>query len=375
MTCATKTSFPSYQITKEVEANASYKDDEDGADERSDELDDGADFMVEEEEHDVYTLDDEWGTLISEHTKGIFQPILDAIAKRTPKILHDFAYTAYICSVRPDIVQDAKRRIEGNGAVRIEIENCVRRLLCHNVDGSIDGTIDIKTDQFWDELKHFQNRTGMFNWQTWLNSPDCISGNSAKWHDKYSRHHALVFGYIACQVTSKITGTRIKRTEHEKSDCLSKDACWGDEDEQFELGLLQWGVDVEQLKKPVGPRRLFKCWIEDWENVMDNGAVMRTRLLNKYGGMVFDDIDVDPVVRMRVSSTELKWIRREGWHAMAEPPDYVGDDDDKLEPLAITEEVLIELIKNTTQPEDLNVQMVKEGDNKVEVEEGEQHED
>jgi len=103
-------------------------------------------------------VDDEWGTLISEQTKGIFKPIIDAIAKRTPKILHDFAYTAYICSVRPDIVQDAKRRIEGNGAVRIEIENCVRRLLCHDVNGSIDGTIDIKTDQFWDELKHFQNR-------------------------------------------------------------------------------------------------------------------------------------------------------------------------------------------------------------------------
>jgi hypothetical protein len=149
--------FPSsYEVTKEVEADASYDDD---AEESSDESDDGgADFTLEEEDQDVYTVDDEWGTLISEQTKGIFQPIMNAIAKRTPKILHDFAYTAYVCSVRPDIVQDAKRRIEGNGAVRIEIENCVRRLLCHDVDGSIDGTIDIKTDQFWDELKHFQNR-------------------------------------------------------------------------------------------------------------------------------------------------------------------------------------------------------------------------
>eukprot|EP00804_Cyclotella_cryptica_P006303 CCRYP_010146-RA/>CCRYP_010146-RA protein AED:0.42 eAED:0.37 QI:0/0/0/1/1/1/3/0/389 len=362
--------FPSsYEITKEVEANASYEDDDD-AEERSDESNDGeADFTLEKEEQDVYMVDDEWGTLISEQTKGIFQPIMDAIAKRTPKILHDFAYTAYVCSVRPDIVQDAKRRIKGSGAVHIEIENCVRRLLCHDVDGSIDGTIDIKTDQFWDELKHFQNHTGMFNRQTWFNSPDCIAGNSAKWHDKYSRHHAPVFGCIACQ-----------RAEHEKSDCLSKDACWGDEDEQFEFGLLKWGVDVEQLKKPVGPRRLFKGWIEDRENVMDNGAVMRTRLLKKYAGMVLDDIDVDPIVRMRVSSTKLKWIRREGWHAMAEPPYYVGDgdDDDKLEPLAITDEVLIELIKNTMQPEDLNVRMVKEGDNEVEGEEeveDEEHED
>eukprot|EP00804_Cyclotella_cryptica_P007041 CCRYP_007148-RA/>CCRYP_007148-RA protein AED:0.41 eAED:0.50 QI:0/0/0/1/0/0/4/0/132 len=113
-------------------------------------------------------------------------------------------------------------------------------LLCHDVDGSIDGTIDIKNRSILGRIEAFPK----------------------------------------------------------PSDCLSKDACWGDEDEQFELGLLKWGADVEQLKKP--------CWIEDWDNVMDNGAVMRTRLLNKYGGMVFDDIDVDPIVRMRVSSTKLK---------------------------------------------------------------------
>jgi hypothetical protein len=49
---------------------------------------------------------------------------------------------------------------------------------------------------------------------------------------------------------------------------------------------------------------------------------------------------------------------------MAEPPDYVGDgnDDDMLEPLAITEDVLIELIKKTKQPEVLNVRMVNECD-------------
>jgi len=135
------------------------------------------------------------------------------------------------------------------------------------------------------------------------------------------------------------------------------------------------GVDVEGLKKPVGPRRLFKCWIKDWENVMDNGAMMRTRLLNKYGGMVFDDIDQNPVVHMRVSSTKLKSITRQGWHAMAEPPEYVGDgdDDDKLVPLATTKDVLIELIKTTKQPEVLNVSRVKEGDR--EVEEGEEDEE
>eukprot|EP00804_Cyclotella_cryptica_P021183 CCRYP_001490-RA/>CCRYP_001490-RA protein AED:0.45 eAED:0.45 QI:0/0/0/0.66/0.5/0.33/3/0/310 len=194
-------------LHKEVEANASYENDEDGADESSDESDDGADTTAEEDELNVYMLDDEWDTFITGKSKGIFKPIMDAIAKRSPGILH-YSYTSYICSVYPDIVQDAKRRLKGNGDVCNEIKNCVRRLLCHGLDGSVNGTLDVKADQFWDKLKHFQNR---------------------------------------------------------------KDACWGDEDEQLELGLLKWGVDVEELKKPVGPQRLFKCWIKDWENVMDNG--------------------------------------------------------------------------------------------------------
>ena len=38
------------------------------------------------------------------------------------------------------------------------IEDCVRRLFSHDVDGEVDGDIDHKVDLFWDELKHFQNR-------------------------------------------------------------------------------------------------------------------------------------------------------------------------------------------------------------------------
>lgn len=95
---------------------------------------------------------------------------------------------------------------------------------------------------------------------------------------------------------------------------------------------------------------------------MDRGDVMRTKLLVKYGGLVFDDIDATPTVRMRVSTTKLKYIKRSGWHILAEPPEYKGDgfDEDILEPIAISEEVLIELIKTTEQPEILNVKVVLE---------------
>ena len=96
--------------------------------------------------------------------------------------------------------------------------------------------------------------------------------------------------------SSNICRARIKREELEKPDCTSHQAVWGDDDEQFDVGLEKWGVDVDSLKKPLGPRRLFRCWVEDWENVMDQGVVMREKFLTKYGGLVFDDIDETPSV-------------------------------------------------------------------------------
>lgn len=148
--------FPaSYTISKETEEDATFDSDSEGDDEEEREE---ADFTVEEDDSDVYEVDDEWGTLVTDDSKGIFKAITEAVAKRTPKMLHDFAWLAFVCSVRPDIVADAKVRIDGNGRARNMIEDCVRRLLSHDVDGELDGTIDRKVDLFWDEMNHFQNR-------------------------------------------------------------------------------------------------------------------------------------------------------------------------------------------------------------------------
>jgi hypothetical protein len=59
-----------------------------------------------------------------------------------------------------------------------------------------------------------------------------------------------------------------------------------------------------------------------------------------------------------LSST--KYIKQSGWHAMGEPPDYKSDGsaDEILDPFAINEDVLIELIKTTEQPEILYVRLV-----------------
>ena len=228
---------------------------------------------------------------------------------------------------------------------------------------------------------------------------DCIEGNSAKWHGKYSYYCTKVFGVVACRVTSKITGcgsaergwadckelksgkrshisseklmkqatlytssalrrARIARAELEKIDSASKEARWGDEDVKFDLGLEKWGVDTAELKAPPKmPRRLFRCYTEDWEDIKDGSPVMRAKFLQKYGRLVFDDIDNDNI-RMTVSKNALKYIKYQGWHVMAEPPEYDGTNNEVLEPIAINEDVIIHLIKNTEQPPHLNVRMV-----------------
>ena len=164
---------------------------------------------------------------------------------------------------------------------------------------------------------------------------------------------------------------RLQNQEYENLNFVRKEARWGADDEMFDLGLEKWGVDLAALKSPPKlPRRLFRCYIEDWENVMDRGAVMREKLLQKYGGLVFDDIDSESKDRMTVSKNVLKYIIRRGWHVMAEPPEYDGTNPDVLEPIAIKEDVIIHLIKNTKQPSHLNVRVVAEEDDEDEDQDG-----
>ena len=109
---------------------------------------------------------------------------------------------------------------------------------------------------------------------SWYKLIDCLAGNSAKWHSKYSRHYTKVFDYVACCTTLKVTGigaaecgwsnckeiksgkwslistsnlkkqvtlyttsslrqAQIKQKEYEKLECNNKYTRWGDEDENL----------------------------------------------------------------------------------------------------------------------------------------------
>jgi hypothetical protein len=64
--------------------------------------------------------------------------------------------------------------------------------------------------------------------------------------------------------SSDIRRAQVEREELERPDCNAPSAVWGEEDEQFELGLEKWGVDLDDLKKPIRPHKLFKAWLEEW---------------------------------------------------------------------------------------------------------------
>ena len=89
-----------------------------------------------------------------------------------------------------------------------------------------------------------------------------------------------------------------------------------------------------------------------------NDAVSRMRLLQKYKGLVFHDIDED--ITYTISSEEMYWKRGRngGWHIMAEPPEYDGNNDDVLEPYEINDECLLYLISEMEQPRELNVEKI-----------------
>ena len=85
---------------------------------------------------------------------------------------------------------------------------------------------------------------------------------------------------------------------------------------------------------------------------------MRTKLLQKYGSLIFNDIDEGDVTKT-ISKNKLELFRGSGWHVMAEPPEYDGTNDEFLELFVIDEDILIYLFKNTEQPDELNVRMVE----------------
>jgi len=324
--------------------------------------------------------------------------IMKCWEKREKSLHTDFAIVGWMLSVMPDIREDVREN--ENGEHRLAVE----RLLMKFFSNMPREMIDQKIDKFWTEYEKFKAKMEPYNRQHIWNSPDC-KNNTHEWHKKYSLPFTSVLGYVACRVTSKILGIgacerawgdvkRLKAGQRsktsseviEKQSVIYTTACieaarlkrqelgqdrqdtnensilgWNDEDIMFDAKLQEWGVDVDELKRAPTIERQFRGWLEDWEKdlLKHNDPVSEARLLEKYKGLAFHDIDQNITYMVYEDNLEYRMYRGGGWCVIGVPPEYNGNNDEELYPYLINDN-LIEMIMDTTQPENLNVKKVQQ---------------
>ena len=164
------------------------------------------------------------------------------------------------------------------------------------------------------------------------------------WHSRNSLRYAKVLGPLACRVTSKILGIgsaerswgdvkhlKTNKRAHLSADRVKKQATifgsysmekneikkqfseneskpyefWTDEDFDRRFDILSNDTSADSNK----PSRIFKSWEEDWEkeSVFKKSPVNEAKLLNKYGGLSWYDIDSEQMVYS--DKFDLEWIR------------------------------------------------------------------
>ena len=89
---------------------------------------------------------------------------------------------------------------------------------------------------------------------------------------------------------------------------------------------------------------------------------MRQTILQKYGGLVFDDVD-NNMIRKTIVKHMVEWVRGGGWHVVAESPEYYGTNKKELEHIQISHNLFIILLPETIQPAVLNMRYVRKKNN------------
>jgi hypothetical protein len=133
---------------------------------------------------------------------------------------------------------------------------------------------------------------------------------------------------------------------------------WTDEDVTFDLQLDKWGTSIE-LPVTLGPKRVFKGWLEDWEQeiVKKNDVLHEAKLLHKYGGLRWHDIDHD---KMFVADTE-EMVFHGGRSGCGWCFKGIREGGGETEPWSIGV-VVVEILEQAEAPE-MKVMMITNGDN------------
>jgi len=332
--------------------------------------DDGDDANSESELEDYMTDSDD---NLGDESLGTW--FLTCWEKRREKLVHDFSVSGWLVSPIPEIYNDAKESQDGV-LHRNRMERLFLKLFGHEVDATNDFATETLLDKFWTEYEDFQSKSGKFGGRDYIwNSSDLRNGDSHLWHKKYSMPYTQYFGRFACRVCSKILGIgsaernwgEVKHLKTEKRSHLSSDRTkkqatifgadcaerariamgskksqedndgeffvWDDTDFDAELGFDSESFLAE--KKNLKPKRVIKCWIEeDWEvdAVASKNAVAQAKILHKYGGLQFYDIDEKKMCR--IASDELVWLGKRkgndgGWGLKGYDEEWIATDENR----------------------------------------------
>jgi hypothetical protein len=270
--------------------------------------------------------------------------------KRNAKLVHEYSISAWMLSPIPEVYADAKENQRGED--RMAMERLFRKLFSHEETSHKEMTMDEIMDRFWTEYEDFLSKAGVFAGRDYIwNASVLQAGESYMWHKIYSLPYTKYFGKFACRVTSKILGIGsaernwgdVKHLKTDKrshlsaertkkqatifgSDCAERAQIeraavarhemdtstldfffWDDEDFDNELDFNSDTYEKEQTTKP---NRLVNCWMEDWEIqlVAKKDAVAERKLLQKYGGLEFYDIDNN--VMCSICNKDMIWRRK-----------------------------------------------------------------
>ena len=108
------------------------------------------------------------------------------------------------------------------------------------------------------------------------------------------------------------------------------------------------------MPEPVVPKRVFRAWLEDWEydSIYKRDVVDEAKLLQKYGGLHWMDIDKDELCIADGDSMEYQGGRNgAGWCVIV-----IRVSDGDREPWAL--DVVVDEIPEYQQPTSLNVEVV-----------------
>jgi hypothetical protein len=141
---------------------------------------------------------------------------------------------------------------------------------------------------------------------------------------------------------------------------------------EYDIGLTKYGVDVEDLQRPLPPARFFCGWIEDWEVPLPkkNDQGVETKLLTKYHGMKLYCTKDKIIYTVLFFNLELQWDHKSrGCSLLTVPPDYIpdGSQDDSVIGFVSADETA-SMVAEPEQDPKMNIEVIAAAEDENEEE-------